>query len=214
LVNDYKIPLDRICLIQNFVNTEEFEFSNRNFSRRPLRIVFLSRLHSEKGAHVLIDAVKKLIQRDLQDVSVKIYGDGPYRRDLEKIIAEFHLPAVRIKGRVDREDVSSALHSGEIFVFPSLRQEGMPLSLLEAMSSGLICIASDVRGPNDIIQHGVNGYLFEPGNSEILRKLLLKVCREENSLVLTQSARSQIMKDHNRETQLGKLAALLAGGKQ
>ena len=62
------------------------------------------------------------------------------------------------------------MKSCDIFIFPSL-QEGLPVALMEALASGLPCIASDIRGNNDLIENDVNGYLFELKESKFNKRM-------------------------------------------
>ena len=60
-----------------------------------------------------------------------------------------------------RTDVTELMTAADVFLFTT-RQEGMPRSMMEAMASGLPCLASRIRGNTDLIEDGVNGFLFEP----------------------------------------------------
>ncbi len=74
-----------------------------------------------------------------------------------------------------RRDVVSLLGAADVFMFPSL-QEGLPVSLMEAMAAGLPCVVSRVRGNADLIDEGEGGYLYSPndvdGFADALRHLL------------------------------------------
>ena len=61
-----------------------------------------------------------------------------------------------------RADIADLLHMSDIFVFPSF-QEGLPVALMEAMAAGMPCVASDIRGNVDLIEHGKGGLLCEAG---------------------------------------------------
>jgi glycosyltransferase involved in cell wall biosynthesis len=65
------------------------------------------------------------------------------------------------------DNVSELLQASDLFVLPSDR-EGLSVSLTEAMSTGLICIASDVSGSNEVIKDGDNGFLVEPSDEGVL----------------------------------------------
>ena len=62
-----------------------------------------------------------------------------------------------------RGDVTTLLGAADVFLFPSL-QEGLPVSLMEAMAAGLPCVVSSVRGSEDLIHPGEGGYLYAPGD--------------------------------------------------
>ncbi|MEM3551682.1 MAG: glycosyltransferase family 4 protein, partial [Candidatus Bathyarchaeia archaeon] len=103
-------------------------------------------------------------------VRFKIVGDGPYRQQLEELVARYGLsPYFEFLGFVPK--VSEILRNGGIFVRPSLT-EGMPLTILEAMASGLPIIATHVSGTSEIIMHNETGILIEPGNARQLAEAI------------------------------------------
>ena len=77
------------------------------------------------------------------------------------------------------KDFNNLLGESEIFVLPSYH-EGFPNALLEAMSVPIACISSNcVAGPSDIIEHGKNGLLVEPGNVEELAAAINKLIQNK-----------------------------------
>jgi len=79
-----------------------------------------------------------------------------------------------------RNDVPDILSALNIYCLPSL-WEGLPLGVLEAMASEKIVVASSVDGTREVIKHSVNGYLFSPGNSEQLSRLLEEGCQKNEA---------------------------------
>ena len=75
--------------------------------------------------------------------------------------------------------MSKIYNSSDIFVLPSL-SEGMPNALVEAMSSSLPCITTNLKNINSqIIDHGLNGYLFKINNKKKLEKYLIKLIKSK-----------------------------------
>ncbi len=132
------------------------------------QIVTVGRLSREKGQAVLIRAFAAL---EVTDWSLHIVGDGRERANLEILVSELKISdRVHFYGHL--KNFNTILGQSDIFVLPSL-YEGFPNALIEAMSVPLACICSDcVAGPSDIIQHGDNGFLFEPGNEKRLTELM------------------------------------------
>jgi glycosyltransferase involved in cell wall biosynthesis len=209
LIQSYGVPANKANLIGNFVDTHNLSFENKNFSRRPMRIVFLSRLHPEKGARVLLEAVAKCVVKDKLNLKCTIYGDGPDQHKIEKFVKVSGLDSINLAGAVPRNKVAERLADGDVFVFPSLRQEGMPLVLLEAMSCGLICLASDERGPNDLVKNGFNGFLFPAGDAEALRKQINNIYTTRGLVDIAGNARQHIEKNYDRVKQLDKYYSLI-----
>lgn len=120
--------------------------------------VFISvgQISKRKNHEVVIRALAKI-----NNVKVKyiIVGFGELEEYLENIVKELKLED-RVIFLGYRNDISELLYLSDAFAFPSL-QEGLPVSLMEAMASGLPIVCSKIRGNVDLIEHGVNGYLYK-----------------------------------------------------
>lgn len=140
---------------------------------RPNLVLFLGRLEAAKGIFDLLEAVAAL--RDaVPDVRLVCAGDGEriaVARYAERLgLAE----AVRFTGWVGPSGKRALLEAAAVFALPSY-DEGMPVSLLEAMSAGVPVIASPVGGVPEVVVHGVSGYLAAPGDTATLERLLRKL---------------------------------------
>jgi glycosyltransferase involved in cell wall biosynthesis len=129
------------------------------------RVVFVGNLIERKGIEYLIEAMRGL------DAELLVVGDGPRRTFLEGMAGD----NVRFVGGVKPEEVEGYMRQGSIFVLPSVRGEGFPNAILEAMSVGLPVVATKLAGIPDIIEHGKTGFLAEPGNPEQLRKYIKRL---------------------------------------
>ncbi len=154
---------EKVVVVPNGVDLEEFSSSSYNTKKyNASTVIFVGRLIPNKGLDYLVEAAKILAAGKVTKIKFRIVGEGPYRRQLEELIAEYGLsPYFEFLGHVPR--VSDELRNGGIFVRPSLT-EGMPLTVLEAMASGLPVIATRVSGTSEIIAHNETGILVEPGN--------------------------------------------------
>ena len=108
------------------------------------------------------------------DATLLFCGVGE-RMDALQSMAQALGVADRVRFLGFRRDVAALLAASEVFLFPSF-QEGLPVSLMEAMAAGLACVASRVRGNADLIRDGQGGYLFAPedaaGMAGAIRTLL------------------------------------------
>lgn len=153
----------KAVIIPNAVN-EEFLICDRNIDKKK-RIVGVGRLAAEKNFGLLIKAYSQIAEK-YPDYTVAIFGEGPERSTLEKLITELHLEnKIVVYGYT--ENIKEELQKSKLFVLPS-DYEGMPNVLIEAMALGLPCISTDcpAGGSRFLIQHGINGYLTEVGNIE------------------------------------------------
>ena len=92
-----------------------------------------------------------------------ICGSGTLHNDLRTLAQKLHIQD-RVLFLGQRDDIAELLNMSDIFIFPSLR-EGLPVSLMEAMASGLPCIASSIRGNVDLIAHEKGGLLIKTEKS-------------------------------------------------
>jgi glycosyltransferase involved in cell wall biosynthesis len=125
--------------------------------------VFVGRLADEKAPEVLLEAWMAVLQRYSSSQLIFV-GDGEKRAMLEAKTRQAGFgESIVFTGQV--HNVEEYLNAADIFVLPSTT-EGMSIALLEAMAVGLPVVASRVSGTVDVIRHGKNGLLFEPGDVE------------------------------------------------
>lgn len=118
-------------------------------------LLYVGRLSSEKQ----IDKIRHVLQQ-VPGTRLAIVGDGPDRQDLT---THFKGTPTKFMGYLRGEELWSAFASADMFVFPSAL-ETFGLVLIEAMASGLPVVTSRVGGVDDMVQSGVNGYVFNVGD--------------------------------------------------
>ena len=156
-------------VIPNAVKIPSRKKSNDDLLKPVRQIISVGRLCPNKGFQVLISAFSRIASQ-YPDLMLTIYGEGEMRKNLEKLIEDLDLAnRVKLPGAV--RNVEGALYQADLFVFPSL-YEGFPNALCEAMAIGLPVIASKCSGTVDIVTDGVDGRLFDVGDSDQLTELL------------------------------------------
>jgi L-malate glycosyltransferase len=133
------------------------------------RVIFTGRLHPQKNLPMLLEAWCEVSRQS--PANLILVGPGNDRRSLEELTNELGLSGrVQFVGAVDNP--ADYLRAADLFVLPSVA-EGMSNSLLEAMATGLPCIASGIGGNTDLISDGTNGRLVaEPTPAAWSRVLL------------------------------------------
>ncbi len=177
------------------VDPDQFSFSQRAPQAQPLRLLCVGRLTPAKGQILLVQACARLRDEGL-DFSLTLVGDGPDRERIAQAVQELDLGAqIQLTGALNQAQVRAQFASADIFVLPSLA-EGIPVVLMEAMSSGVPCVSTPVNGIPELIQHGHSGLLATPGDvdslSEQLRRLLLEPALR---VALAQTARAKVLSD-------------------
>jgi glycosyltransferase involved in cell wall biosynthesis len=144
------------------------------------RIGTVGRLVEQKRPDVLLEALPQILADSpgLQAELVFV-GDGPLRSSLEQRVKQLGIAAhVHFLGQ--RDDALDVLTAFDLFVLPS-DWEGLPNVLLEAISLGVPAIVSNIAGSTDLIQHGVNGRVFERGSSQSLAEQVSAAIRDTGS---------------------------------
>jgi glycosyltransferase involved in cell wall biosynthesis len=120
--------------------------------------LFVGRLEPRKGVDYLISSINGT------DIKSVIVGDGPDKIRLEELAKRNEVSSnIIFTGSVPEEDLRHMYAGANFFVLPSI-SEGLPLTVLEAMSSGTPVVANNINGIPEVVQHGYNGLLVEPAN--------------------------------------------------
>jgi glycosyltransferase involved in cell wall biosynthesis len=126
-------------------------------SDRKLRAIFLGRLERQKG----VDRLAELISDTVGYVDWRVIGKAVVGAD-ESAAIQAH--GIEIEPPVYRsDDIRAALEWADVMVLPS-RFEGLPLVIIDAMSSGVPVIATNVGAVSEAIEHGKTGFIFEETN--------------------------------------------------
>ena len=131
-----------------------------------LSLLCTGRADRQKGFQMAIKAISKL--QDL-DLHLDIVGTGDYLGELKKLVKNLELEErVTFCGRVDDDELHRLYSEADIYLIPTLRYEGLPLALLEALAHGIPTISSEIGGNSDVITHNHDGLFVKPGNLENL----------------------------------------------
>ena len=142
-----------------------------------LRIVSVGRL-SDVKRHATIIAAMPIILTGCPEARLCIVGDGALRDDLQRLAVETGVSReIAFRGFVD--DVGAILAEADVFLSASA-YEGLPMSLLEAMSWRLPVVVSDVPGHRGVVRHEENGLLFPADDPPALAAAVLRLAAEES----------------------------------
>jgi len=181
----------KTCVVHNGVDTNLFAPAIRRTST-PL-ILSVGNLIASKGHELLIRAVAGLSQTH-SDLVCEIIGDGPELRRLKSVAARLGIAnRVRFPGRRSRDEVAEAMRRCAIFALPS-SYEGLGCVYLEAMASGKPVLGCREQGIEEIIDHGINGFLISPGNLDELISFMRPLLGDESLRArIGQAARKTIV---------------------
>jgi len=183
----FHIGPDKFTVIRNgfrraFLTTTVSKDERSDFRRgldipqtAPLAVT-VGRVSRHKGAFLLVQAVAAL-SAAFPDLHVLFAGDDDETPQVSELASRLGVRGrVRFLGR--RSDVPRLLRMADLFVFPSLF-EGMPFALLEAMASGLPCVASDLPCIREVMRHGIDGLCCQTGDASSLAQAMAAVLSDK-----------------------------------
>ena len=185
-ISDYGSGLKgKTDVIYNGIDAELYHNSSKSKSKESSKFKFIvvSHLVYEKGIQDLILAMSKVEEKTQKNITIDIYGEGIYKSELINSVAALKLEDVfSFKGSVDN---LYELYDKYDFMIQPTYMEAFSLSILESLFSNVPVITTTVGGNVEIIENGINGFLFEPKNIEELKEILIGVCN--NKLALNES---------------------------
>jgi len=135
-----------------------------------LNILFLSRIEKAKGIYEAMDAFR-LLRAKCPSATMTVAGDGSELENAREYVRTEGIEGVRFLGWVAGEQKHKAFADADIYLFPSW-DEGMPISVLEAMAHGLPVITRPVGGLADLFEQGKMGFATDSRDPQVFASLL------------------------------------------
>ena len=188
------------------VDPAQFTYIERAADKATIELLCVGRLSSAKAQVLLVHACAQLRDEGL-DFTLTLVGDGPDRARIERAIVESALgERIHLTGSLNQAAVRAHFARADIFVLPSLA-EGIPVVLMEAMSSGVPCISTPVNGIPELIEHGRTGLLATPGDVESLASQLRRLIQErELRRSLAMAAHVRVLADFDLRRNVAQLS--------
>jgi len=185
---DAGLPEHRLTHIPNFIKAEKF-----NPVYAPGKyILYVGRLSHEKGVTTLLEAVRGL------NLTLRIVGDGPLRRDYEKQAQNSGASNIIFEGYRHGEELIQLYQQAAFLVFPSEWYENAPMTILEAFACGKPVIASRIGGITEMVADYETGLTYTPGSTEELRENILSLLQNpERIATMGRNARKSVEQEYN-----------------
>ena len=181
-----KYKKNKIQLIYNSVDTELFK--PIPLPKKDKHILWIGRFRPGKNIWNILETFKSL-----KDFQLDLVGNGRYEELMKKRINNSGIK-VNFLGIFPNTKIPEIINQYDIFILPS-EAEGNPKVLLEAMSCGVACIGSDIKGINNIISHKNNGYLCGLSPESIKNAILTLYNDNQLRRKLGKNARSYVMEN-------------------
>ena len=186
------LPASRIVVKPNFVDFP----ASQNLQRQGF--LFVGRLSEEKGIKTLMQAIELLPGSVL-----RVAGVGPEMGLLNNVSGVVGI------GNLSIDEVQHEMQASMALVIPSIWFENFPRTIVEAFSCGLPVIASRIGALADLVEHGVTGLLFQPGNAQDLAKKMKWAL--ENPILMEEmghNARAKYLAEYTAERNHQQLIAI------
>lgn len=197
---------DKILVNRMGINPDIFSVRalNSQLSAK-LKLLTVARLTEKKGLTYAIDAIAALIKLNYK-VQLDIIGTGPLRDSLQQQINTLQLQQfVRLVGAKTQPEIREQLMQADLFLLPSVTaangdKEGIPVSLMEAMATGCICLSTYHSGIPELITHNQNGLLVAERDSEaICREIVMLIKGKKDIVMLRRNARQTVVSGFNQQ---------------
>jgi len=169
-------------------------------------VAIVSHFTHSKNIELFLQAARRVVDA-VPDALFVIAGDGPRRQQCEDLIRSLELnDRVRVLGEIP--DAKPLLHAADVFTLTS-RSEGLPNALMEAMASGLPCIATDVGGCSEIIPSPEYGILVPSDEPEPLADAIRSLHADpEGALKMAERGQALMKKTFSLEAMVGATVGL------
>ena len=187
----------KIQVLPMGVDTTLFFPSMQITGSSPLQLLFVGRLYSNKGLKFLINSLPEILKYH-PSVELKVVGLGSLAERLKQLVKNLNLESkVKFLGAIDNSKLPDFYRSSAVFILPS-SSEGLPVSLLEAMSSGCPAVVTAVGGIPEVVEHGKTGLLIQPRSSQQISEAVnLILGDQELRKRISVSARELVEKKFN-----------------
>ncbi len=160
-----------------FVDEKKWSFNPER--EKKYSVLFVGRVETNKGVHILLDAVVEL-RKKIPGIELNIVGTGSQLEPLrKKVIAQGYEDFVRLPGFVSYENIGVYYNSSNVLVVPSLDMEQFGLIGIEGLANGIAVIGSDTGGIPEWCMHEETGLLFDPEKPEALLPTLERMLLEK-----------------------------------
>jgi glycosyltransferase involved in cell wall biosynthesis len=179
--NVFQLPKDKIRVIHNGVDLDRLNGYERDWDYRrrfaldnEKIVFFVGRLVNEKGVHILMDAIPKILSH-YHDCKFVIAGKGPQLDFLKGKAMEMNIShKVYFTGYISDEELCRLYRCVDMAVFPSL-YEPFGIVALESIVANIPIVVSDTGGLGEIVIHGVDGMKAYPGNSNSISDCIMEI---------------------------------------
>lgn len=196
------VDSDKICMVSNTINFNDLSIPNGKTNDEFLTLFYGGAINRHRGLQIVLEAIKLCALKNLK-IRLRIVGDGSYRKDLERLSAEFSIESlVSFLGHKPFREMLDLLAESDAALIPHLRTENndasSPNKLYQYMYLNKPIISSDCTSLKRIINETNTGFIYKSDSAEELFLLLEKLNLNRKLLVdLNGNGRKAVMEKYN-----------------
>jgi len=194
----------RILDLANGIDTDFFKRKDGLDKSDVIKLITIARLSPEKGLEIAVKAIKKIIENNpTLPIEYTIIGEGKSRKDLESLIQDLNLETVvTLVGAKSSLETRNILIKSHLFLLPSLA-EALPTVILEAQSSELPILATDVGSVKSMVKGGI---VVKPNNTTHFQEGLKELIMNRDKWAeMGNLGRNHVLDNHSINKQTKKL---------
>ena len=191
IVEQYKIPNEKVIVIPNVVDKKEY-FPIEGIEKIPNSLLYVGRLDERKGIKFLVKTYS-LLAKSSPHIKLYIIGKGPYTSYIQDEKEKNQLINISLLGFVPQKDLNEWYNKASCFICPSIF-EGFGITVIEAMAAGTPVIATNVSGIRTILNDGYNGYLVDYNDTSNLIQKIQQVLSQNNEIIIKNALKDVQMK--------------------
>ncbi|MDA2928787.1 glycosyltransferase family 4 protein [Acidobacteria bacterium AH-259-O06] len=198
----YGVPLSKIQVIGGPVDTDQFRPAATVAPvvptvGRPLRVFSAGTVWRQKGFEFLLEALAILSRSEPSCYQLTIAGQGPEMERLKMRARQLQIDScVHFAGSLQEREIAKVYRNSDLFVLATLREEGFPLVIAEALASGLPVITTNVGGNPTAVRNGLDGYLVEAGSAGALASAIERLAHDTQlRFQMAQNARERALNE-------------------
>ena len=170
IVNETYIPEERVQVIYNGVDSLMFDNEYIKRENDAVNILYVGRVIKSKGVDIILESLSKI--GDMR-FYLNVVGDGNFMDNAQKLSNKLGISQkVKFHKKLGQVEIIKLLYASDIFVMPTRRIEGFPMTLVEAMFSGIPIVATKIGGVSEAVWDEETGFLVDtPDVLDFLGKL-------------------------------------------